>query len=31
MIDSIPRFLSGAYAFDGAGYDKPAMLDPSLT
>jgi hypothetical protein len=30
MIDSIPRFLNGAYAFAGAGYDKPAMLDPSL-
>lgn len=30
MIDSTPRFLNGAYAFQGAGYDKPALLDPSL-
>jgi hypothetical protein len=30
MIDSTPRFLSGAYAFHGAGYQKPAALDASL-
>ncbi len=30
MIDSTPRFLNGAYAFAGAGYDKPALLDASL-
>ena len=30
MIDSTPRFLNGAYSFQGAGYDKPALLDPSL-
>ena len=30
MIDSTPRFLNGAYPFTGAGYDKPALLDPSL-
>ena len=30
MIDSTPRFLNGAYAFHGTGYDKPALLDPSL-
>lgn len=30
MIDSTPRFLNGAYTFSGAGYDKPALLDPSL-
>ena len=30
MIDSTPRFLSGAFPFTGAGYDKPALLDPSL-
>ena len=30
MIDSTPRFLNGAYSFEGHGYDKPALLDPSL-
>ncbi len=30
MIDSTPRFLNGCYAFEGAGYDKPALLDPAL-
>jgi assimilatory nitrate reductase catalytic subunit len=30
MIDSIPRFMSGAFPFTGAGYDQPAMLAPSL-
>jgi hypothetical protein len=30
MIDSTPRFLNGAYTFEGHGYDKPAPLDPSL-
>ncbi len=27
---SSPRFLQGAFAFDGAGYDKPVPLDESL-
>jgi len=31
MIDSTPRFLNGAFAFTGTGYDKPALLDPALT
>ena len=30
MIDSTPRFLQGAFSFTGAGYAKPALLDPSL-
>ena len=30
MIDSTPRFLNGAYSFQGTGYDAPALLDPSL-
>jgi hypothetical protein len=30
MIDSTPRFLNGAYRFQGTGFDKPASLDPSL-
>ncbi len=30
MIDSTPRFLNGAYAFTGAGFDRPALLDPTL-
>ncbi len=30
MIDSTPRFLQGAFPFTGAGYAKPALLDPSL-
>jgi len=30
MIDSTPRFLSGAYPFLGTGYSTPALLDPSL-
>jgi hypothetical protein len=30
MIDSIPRFMSGAFPFQGIGYDKPELLDPSL-
>jgi hypothetical protein len=30
MIDSVPRFLSGAFAFEGFGYDAPRLLDPSL-
>ncbi len=30
MIDSTPRFLQGAFSFTGAGYGKPALLDPSL-
>ena len=28
--DSTPRFLQGAYAFDGKGYDSPSLLDASL-
>ena len=27
---STPRFLQGAFDFDGSGYDKPAPLDGSL-
>jgi hypothetical protein len=30
MIESIPRFMSGAFVFQGIGYDKPRLLDPSL-
>jgi hypothetical protein len=30
MIDSTPRFLQGCFTFSGAGYDKPALLDPLL-
>ena len=30
MIDSTPRFLQGAFSFTGTGYNKPALLDPSL-
>ncbi len=30
MIDSTPRFLNGAYAFEGKGYSAPALLDASL-
>jgi hypothetical protein len=30
MIDSIPRFMNGAFAFQGAGFDRPRLLDPSL-
>ncbi len=27
---STPRFLQGAFEFDGSGYDKPALIDESL-
>lgn len=27
---SAPRFLQGAFAFEGAGLDKPVLLHPSL-
>lgn len=27
---SSPRFLQGAFEFDGAGYDKPVPMDQSL-
>lgn len=27
---SSPRFLQGAYEFDGGGYDKPVPLDDAL-
>ncbi len=30
MIDSTPRFLNGAFAFTGEGYDKPSLLDSTL-
>ena len=30
MIDSTPRFLHGAYTFEGKGYSTPALLDPAL-
>ena len=26
MIESIPRFVQGIYAFTGAGYDRPSPL-----
>lgn len=28
--DSTPRFLQGAFTFDGKGYESPALLDASL-
>jgi hypothetical protein len=28
--DSAPRFLQGAFTFDGKGYDSPLLLDSSL-
>jgi hypothetical protein len=28
--DSTPRFLHGAFGFDGKGYDAPFLLDSSL-
>lgn len=28
--DSKPRFLQGAFVFDGKGYDSPLLLDSSL-
>jgi hypothetical protein len=31
MIDSKPRFLQGVFAFTGAGYDTPGLLDEALT
>ena len=30
MMESVPKFLNGVYAYTGAGLDKPALLDPSL-
>jgi hypothetical protein len=30
MIDSIPRFLAGVFAFEGIGYAEAAPLDASL-
>jgi len=30
MIDSTPRFLNGAYSFNGNGYAAPSLLDPAL-
>ncbi len=27
---SQPRFLQGAFDFDGAGYDKPVLIDDAL-
>ncbi len=30
MIDSTPRFLNGAFAFVGEGFDKPRLLDGTL-
>lgn len=31
MDGSTPRFLQGAYAFEGAGLDKPVPLDGALS
>jgi hypothetical protein len=28
--DSTPRFLQGAFTFDGKGYESPSLLDASL-
>jgi hypothetical protein len=28
--ESTPRFLQGAFGFDGKGYDAPVLLDSSL-
>jgi len=30
MIDSIPKFLQGVFAFTGAGYDKPVPIAEAL-
>ncbi len=30
MIDSVPRFLQGTFAFSGQGLDAQALLHPSL-
>ncbi len=30
MIDSVPRFLNGAFALSGRGFAAPALLDASL-
>ena len=30
MIDTVPRFLHGAYGFVGDGYDSPKLLDAAL-
>ncbi len=30
MIDSVPRFLNGAFALSGRGLAAPALLDASL-
>ena len=31
MMESVPKFLNGVYAYTGAGLDKPALLDAGLT
>lgn len=31
MIDSVPRFLNGAFAFTGSGYEAPAPLHASMS
>ena len=30
MMESVPKFLNGVFAFKGAGLGKSALLDPSL-
>ncbi len=30
MIDTVPRFLNGAYAFTGQGYEAASLLHASL-
>jgi hypothetical protein len=30
MIDTVPRFLNGAYGYVGDGYDTPKLLDAAL-
>ncbi len=29
-MQSLPKILMGAFAFSGAGFDQPSLLDPSL-
>ena len=30
MMESVPKFLNGVFAFKGGGLGTPALLDPSL-
>ena len=31
MIDSVPRFLNGAFSFTGAGYEQPRPLAATMS